>query len=242
MEQGQKGVEGAHIADHVACVQERIAAAAARAGRAPSDITLVAVTKTRTVAEIEVAYAAGIRHVGENRVEEAESKFPELELPGMTRHMVGHLQRRKARRAVELFDVVQSVDSVRLARRLDVLAAEGDRTLPILIEINVSGEASKYGFLATQRAELEDAVAEIVALTSLRVEGLMTVAPISHDPERVRPVFARLRELARELQARFPEATWRHLSMGMTDDYVVAVEEGATMVRIGRALFGPRIE
>lgn len=241
MEQGPGGIGAAHIADHVARVREQIAAAAVRAGRAPWDVVLVAVTKMRTLAEIEAAYAAGVRHLGENRVEEAEVKLPQLDLPGVTWHMVGHLQRRKAGRAVDLFDVVQSVDSVRLARRLDGLAAERDRALPVLIEINVSGEESKYGFRLVERAQLEDAVTEIVALPHLRVEGLMTVAPLCADPEQVRPVFARLRELAGEFQARFPQGTWRHLSMGMTDDYVVAVEEGATMVRIGRALFDPPV-
>jgi pyridoxal phosphate enzyme (YggS family) len=240
MEQGRGSVGAAHVADNVAHVRERIAAAAVRAGRLPSDVALVAVTKTRSGAEIEAAYAAGIRHLGENRVEEAEEKLPQLDLPGVTWHMVGHLQRRKARRAVELFDVVQSVDSVRLARRLDELAAERDLILPVLIEINVSGEESKYGFRSAQHAELYGAVAEIVALSHLRVDGLMTVAPLCDDPEQVRPVFSRLRELAGEFQARFAQGTWRHLSMGMTDDYAVAVEEGATIVRIGRALFDPR--
>ena len=239
MAQGQNGVAGEHIADNVARVRERIAAAAARAGRALSEVTVVAVSKTRTAAEIKAAHQAGVRHLGENRVEEAAEKRPQLELPGVIWHMVGHLQRRKARRAVELFDVVQSVDSVRLARRLDALAAERDQALSVLIEINVSGEESKYGFRIGQRAELDGAVAEIVALPHLCVEGLMTVAPLCDDPERVRPVFAHLRELAGELQARFPQGTWQHLSMGMTDDYVVAVEEGATMVRIGRAIFCP---
>ena len=239
MAQGQNGVAGEHIADNVARVRERIAAAAARAGRALSEVTVVAVSKTRTAAEIKAAHQAGVRHLGENRVEEAAEKRPQLELPGVTWHMVGHLQRRKARRAVDLFDFVQSVDSVRLARRLDALAAERDQALSVLIEINVSGEESKYGFRIAQRAELDGAVAEIVALPHLCVEGLMTVAPLCDDPEHVRPVFAHLRELAGELQARFPQGTWQHLSMGMTDDYVVAVEEGATMVRIGRAIFCP---
>jgi hypothetical protein len=155
---------------------------------------------------------------------------------------VGHLQRRKARRAIELFDVIQSVDSVRLARRLENLAAERNQTLSVLIEANVSGEESKYGFRLAERAALDDAIAEILAMSHLRVKGLMTVAPLSDDPEEVRPVFARLRELATEFRARFPQAPWDDLSMGMTDDYVVAVQEGATIVRIGRAIFGPRTE
>jgi pyridoxal phosphate enzyme (YggS family) len=223
-------------------VQERIAESAKRVGRAPSDVTLVAVTKTRTPAEIAAAYAAGIRHLGENRVGEAEEKRPQLDLVGVTWHMVGHLQRRKARRAIDLFDVVQSVDSVRLARRLDALAGERGQDLPILIEINVSGEASKYGLRIKEREALNDAIAEIVTMSHLCVEGLMTVAPLCDDPQEVRPVFGQLRELSFEFQRQFPQANWECLSMGMTDDYAVAVQEGATLVRIGRAIFGPRIE
>jgi pyridoxal phosphate enzyme (YggS family) len=205
-------------------------------------VTLIAVTKTRTPAEIAAAYQAGVRHLGENRVEEAAEKRPLLELDGVTWHMVGHVQGRKARRAIELFDVVQSVDSVRLAHRLESLAAERAQVLPILVEVNVSGEETKYGFRIAERAELDEAVAEIVALPHLRLEGLMTVAPLCDNPEQVRPVFARLRELLYEMRASFPQAEWKHLSMGMTDDYPVAVEEGATIVRIGRAIFGPRVE
>ena len=136
-----------------------------------------------------------------------------------------------------MFDVVQSVDSVRLARRLDALASEQGRRLSILLEINVSGEASKYGFRIAERETLGGAVAEIVALPHLSIEGLMTVAPLCDDPEEVRPVFARLRDLSVEFRTQFPRAEWDCLSMGMTDDYAVAIEEGATLVRIGRAIF-----
>jgi pyridoxal phosphate enzyme (YggS family) len=229
-----------HIADNLARVREQIAAAAGQSGRPVSEITLVAVTKTRSPAEIQAAYAAGVRHFGENRVGEMAEKRPQLALEGVTWHMVGHLQRRKARQAVELFDIVHSVDSVRLARRLDTLAAERGLVLPILIEVNVSGEETKYGFRPTERDALGAALAEIVALPHLRVDGLMTVAFIADDPEEVRPVFALLRELRDELRDHFPESRWRHLSMGMTDDYAVAIQEGATMVRVGRAIFGPR--
>ena len=228
------------IATNLAVVQERIAAAAKRAGRKPSDVTLVAVTKTRTAAQIEAAYEAGVRHIGENRVEEAEAKQPQLELPEATWHMVGHLQSRKAKRAVNCFDIVHSVDSVKLARRLDHLAAEQGKTMPVLIEVNVSGEASKYGYHLDERAVLEAATAEMVTLPHLRIDGLMTVAFVAQDPEEVRPVFARLRDLRDAFRERFPQGEWTHLSMGMTDDYTVAIEEGATLVRIGRAIFGPR--
>jgi pyridoxal phosphate enzyme (YggS family) len=236
------GVMADEVSENLDRVQREMALAAERGGRNPSEVTLVAVTKTRTLAEITAAYRAGVCHFGENRVEEAEDKLPHLALEGVTWHMVGHLQRRKARRAIELFDMVHSVDSTRLARRLDSLAAERGVVLPILVEVNVSGEASKYGFRLSDREALESAVAEIVGLPNLTVDGLMTVAFIARDPEEVRPVFAGLRELRDELQAQFPRGAWRHLSMGMSDDYQVAVEEGATLVRIGRAIFGPRRE
>lgn len=225
------------IAGNVARIREQIAAAAQTTGRSADEVTLVAVTKTRSLAEIQAACLAGVRHLAENRVEEAEAKLPLSEWEGVTWHMVGHLQRRKARRAVGLFDRIDSVDSVRLARRLDSLAAEQGIVLPILIEVNVSGEESKYGFLLSDRVALDAVVAEIVDLPHLRVDGLMTVAFITTDPEAVRPVFSRLRELRDELRAQFPQSDWRHLSMGMSGDFSIGVQEGATMVRIGRAVF-----
>jgi pyridoxal phosphate enzyme (YggS family) len=236
----QEALELVRISGNLARVQERIAAATERAGREAAEITMVAVTKVRSPAEIRAAHQAGVRHFGENRVEEAAEKRPQLKMANVTWHMVGHLQSRKAKRAIDLFDIVHSVDSVKLARKLDGLAEERGKLLPILIEVNVSGEESKYGFQLSNRAPLDAAVAEIVALSHLRVDGLMTVAFIAQDPEEVRPVFARLRALRDEFRVRFPQSDWRHLSMGMTDDFEVAIEEGATMVRIGRAIFGPR--
>jgi pyridoxal phosphate enzyme (YggS family) len=226
-------------------VQERIAGAAMRAGLDPASVTLVAVTKTQPPEVIRAAYDLGLRHLGENRVEEAEAKVSELP-PDITWHMIGHVQSRKAERVASLFHVVHSVDSVKLARRLDRMSTDRTTPLPVLLEINVSGEASKYGFLAerwtedaAQRADLLAAVAEISALTHLELRGLMTMAPIVGDPEQARPFFARLRQLRDELAAAFPRVDWQHLSMGMTDDFEVAVEEGATLVRIGRAIFAP---
>ncbi len=219
-------------------VQERIAAAARRAGRDPAEITLVAVTKGQPVEAVRVAYNLGLRHFGENRVEEAETKVGQLPAD-ITWHMIGHVQSRKARRVVPLFQVVHSVDSVRLARRLDSSCAGRNEPLPVLLEVNISGEASKYGFL--DREGLLAAVEEIIALPHLRLEGLMTMAPIVADPEQARPVFARLRQLRDELAAAFPQAGWQHLSMGMSDDLEVAVEEGATLVRVGRAIFNPSL-
>jgi len=228
------------IAENLAQVRRRIAAAAARANRDPEEITLVAVTKTRTPEEIESAYQAGIRHIGENRVEEAEVKQPELDLLGATWHMVGHIQSRKAERAAACFDVVHSVDRVKIARYLDWAVEGREAPLPVLIEVNVGGEASKYGFEFGDRDALDRAIGQMLSLAHLQVEGLMTVAPIAEDLETVRLVFAQLRALRDDLRMRFPASSWTHLSMGMTDDFEIAIEEGATMVRIGRAIFGPR--
>jgi pyridoxal phosphate enzyme (YggS family) len=226
-------------------VQERIAAAARRAGRDPAEITLVAVTKTLSPAAIQAAYDLGLRHFGENRVEEAEAKVGHLP-DEITWHMIGHIQSRKAKRVVPLFDLVHSVDSVRLAQRLDRLSDGRPEPLPVFLECNVSGEESKYGLAADrwtedggQRDLLLAAVNEILALSHLRVSGLMTMAPIVTDPEQARPVFVRLWQLRDELAAAFPYVDWHHLSMGMTDDFEVAIEEGATMVRVGRAIFAP---
>ena len=217
-------------------MRERIAAAARRAGRDPAEITLVAVSKTQPVEVIGVAYELGLRDFGENRLEEAESKLDRL--PDDIRwHMVGHVQSRKAAQAVRPYALVHSVDSVKLARRLDRFAGEIGRTLPVLLEVNVSGEASKYGL---QPADVEAAVEAMRGFQHLQIQGLMTMAPIVPDPEEARPVFVALRELREQLAARFPDLDWRHLSMGMTDDFEVAVEEGATIVRIGRAIFGER--
>ncbi len=232
-------------------VRERIAEAAGRAGRDPEGVTLVAVTKTFPVETVLLGYDLGLRHFGENRPEEGAEKIPSVntavgeERP--TWHMVGHVQSRKAALVVAHFDVVHSVDRFKIARRLSRFAVEADRVIPVLLECNVSGEATKFGFPVDRWQEDENqreaffaACAEILALPGLRVEGLMTMAPIVEDPEEVRPVFAGLRALRDALAERFPQATWRELSMGMTDDFEVAVEEGATMVRIGRAIFGPR--
>jgi hypothetical protein len=230
---------------NVHSVQERVAAASRRAGRDPAETTLIVVTKTRSPAAIQAAYDLGLRHFGENRVEEAETKVPGLP-PDITWHMIGHIQSRKAGRVVPLFDIIHSVDSVKLARSLDRLCASRAEPLPLLLECNVSGEVSKYGFEAhrwhddhEQWASLLAVVSEIVALPNVRIQGLMTMAPIVADPELARPVFNRLRRLRNALAGPFPQANWHHLSMGMSDDFEVAIEEGATYVRVGRAIFDP---
>ncbi len=221
-------------------VQERIAAAAVRAGRDPAEITLVPVTKTVPPATIRAAYALGLRIFGENRVQEAQAKADDLvDLPDLRWHLVGHLQRNKAKVAVRLFDVIHAVDSVRLAEAVSQRAQEAGRTVPVLLEVNVAGEATKFGFAP---GELPDVVPAITALPGLTLWGLMTVAPFVADPETVRPVFRQLRAWRDELARQQPAHPWHHLSMGMTDDFEVAIEEGATMVRIGRAIFGERRE
>lgn len=234
------------LKQRIAAVQERIAAAARRAGRAAHEVTLVAVTKTQGPEVVAAAYAAGLRVFGENRVEEAIPKvhqvaalLGEAAAAELRWHMIGHLQSRKAADVFPWAAMVHSVDSVKLAARLSRLAVAGGRLLPILLEVNVAAEPSKYGFAV---AELAAGVEQIAGLPGLQIQGLMTVAPIAADPETVRPVFAALRRLRDELARRFPGLDWRHLSMGMTDDFTVAVEEGATIVRIGRAIFGERIE
>ena len=210
-------------------VQRRIDRACERSHRSSDEITLVAVTKGFEAQAIRAAFDSGIRDFGENRVQEAEGKIAQLiDLrPAVTWHMVGHLQSNKAKIAVELFDIIHSVDSVRLA---EILNRRVEKPLPVLLEVNVSGEATKGGFSV---GETEAAVKEIRQLPNLKVLGLMTVAPFVADTEEVRPVFRKLRELRDSLGL-------KHLSMGMTDDFEVAVEEGATMLRIGRAIFGER--
>ncbi len=237
------------IAANLARVQARIQAAARRAGRDPAGVTLVAVTKTRSLDAIQAAYQTGARVFGENRVEEGSLKIPAFntwaaaEPP--TWHMIGHLQSRKAADALAYFDMVHSVDSLKLAERLSRLAEGAGRApLPILLECNVSGEASKYGFeLSRWQASREvrlaffDGVRAISRLPRLQLQGLMTMAPVVAEPEQARPVFAALRLLRDALAEEAPGVEWRHLSMGMTDDFEVAVEEGATLVRVGRAIF-----
>ncbi len=234
-----------NVERNLAAVRERIAEAARTAGRNPDEVSLVAVCKTFPPEQVLAAYSAGARDFGENRVEEARSKIPTVngalsshDLPRW--HLIGHLQRRKAREAAELFDIVQSVDSVRLAQALDRHAAAIGKQLAILLQVNVARDMNKFGFMAEPRADLYRAVDEILELQSLRVEGLMTIGALVPEPEQARPFFRGLRELRDELAARFPAGSWHELSMGMTDDFPVAISEGATIVRIGRAIFGER--
>jgi PLP dependent protein len=219
-----------------AAVLARIADACAAAGRDPGSVTLVAVSKTVEAERLRAAVAAGLEVLGENRVQEAESKRPAV--PGARWHLVGPLQSNKARRALELFDVIQTVDSVDLARRLDRLAPEvrpGTR-VPVLLQVNVDLDPAKHGFLPTAVAPVLD---ELLALPALDVQGLMTVGRLTNDPTVARATFRELRDLSDGLRARRP-TLGAALSMGMTDDFELAIAEGATIVRVGRALFGER--
>ena len=215
------------IAENLARVRERLDRACQKAGRLPEEITLVAVAKGVGPEMISQAHSLGIRHFGENRVQEAQEKISALKPLDITWHMVGHLQTNKAKLALELFHAIDSVDSLPLAR---ALSRKAPAPLPILLEVNVSGEATKFGFLSEA---LPLALQEIARLPNLEVRGLMTVAPLVKDPQEVRPIFSRLRGLAQALGL-------KELSMGMSDDFEVAIEEGATQVRLGRAIFGPR--
>jgi pyridoxal phosphate enzyme (YggS family) len=214
------------IAANVAAVRARVAAACERAGRAPASVRLVAVTKTVPAAAVAEALTAGVTDVGENYVQEAAAKRAELGGRGVW-HLIGHLQTNKVRAALQAFDTLQAVDSLRLA---EAISRQASRAVPVLLEVNAAGETTKFGFAP---ADLGAAAASVRRLPNLDVRGLMTVAPATSDPEALRPLFRSLRRLA--------EANGlQELSMGMSGDFEVAVEEGATMVRIGRAIFGER--
>lgn len=223
------------VADLLAGVRARIADACARSGRPDSAVEVIGVTKTHGPEVVREAWEAGIRIMGENKVQEAAWKIP-ASVSGPEWHLIGHLQRNKARRAVELFSVIHSVDSVRLIEHLERVAVESGRSPEILLEVNVSGESSKDGLAPDA---VPAAVETALGCRALTLTGLMTMAPFAPDPEAARPVFARLRELRDRLERDFGIGL-PNLSMGMSHDYPVAVEEGATWVRVGTALFGAR--
>jgi pyridoxal phosphate enzyme (YggS family) len=223
------------IALNLAEIQERMAAACARANRPAGSVTLLAVSKTHPPETIEAAAAAGLKVFGENKIQEAKTKIPLC--PGHLRwHFIGHLQSNKCREAVQLFSMIQGVDSLAIAQEINKRAEQAAKTMPILIEVNVAGEASKFGYRPEQLLADWEA---LTALPRLEVHGLMTIPPYVTDAEKVRPHFRRLRELKVQCEERLG-APLPHLSMGMSGDYEVAIEEGATLVRIGTALFGKR--
>ena len=229
------------IADNVAEVRERIEAAARRAGRRSEELTLMAVTKTFPPEPIREAYRAGIRVFGENRVQEFSGKAAGMgDLGGTEWHMIGHLQSNKAAKAVELFTAVDSVDSVRLAQKLNEAAQKYGRKIPVLIEINVGGEEAKSGVEPESR-DLEDLLLGAREFDRLEFRGLMTIPPFTENPQGARPYFQKLRQLGEQIAARhLPGIEMNVLSMGMSHDFEIAIEEGSTCVRVGTAIFGER--
>ena len=224
------------IADNIARVQSHIDEAAERSGRSPSDVTLIAVSKGFGVEAISEAAAAGHTAFGENRVQEAAEKVPVLP-DSLEWHMIGHIQSNKAKQAAALFNIIQSVDGNRLAEALARQAASLDRCIPILLQVNVTGKESQFGILPS---ELPTVARSVAAHTTLRFDGLMTIASFTSDEAILRTEFQMLRQLRDELQSIVPDHPCRELSMGMTNDYAIAIEEGATIVRVGRAIFGER--
>ena len=226
----------ATLRDRIARVQTTIVNAAITAGRSPDEITLVAVSKTADRSAIEEAYALGIRHFGENRVQDASRRY-EPPLPADARlHMIGQLQTNKVRPAIGLFSLIESVDRPSLIQALAKEAERRQQPVPVLIQVNIAGEAQKAGCAANEAASL---VAQIQQAAWLQLHGLMTIAPLVSDPEQARPIFAGLRSLRDRLRDADPSLALDVLSMGMTDDYPIAIAEGATEVRVGRAIFQP---
>ena len=227
------------IAGNYRSILDRIAGAAAKARRDPREIRLLAAAKSQSVDAIRAAIAAGVTLVGENYVQEAADKKKEIS-DSIEWHMIGHLQRNKVKAAVDLFDLIESLDNLALARELDKEGTRRGKTIRAFVEVNLGGEESKSGIAKDQVPVLME---ELGKLSHLRIEGLMTVPPFRENLEEVRPYFRELRELRDQLsELRLPNVELKELSMGMTHDYTVAIEEGATIVRVGTALFGPRSE
>jgi len=218
-------------------VRERLERALSRAGRGGEEVAIVAVTKGHPAAAVEAALAAGLRHIGENRVQELEEKVAAVGRDRAEWHLIGHLQRNKVRRALPLFDLVHSIDSLRLALELSKEAERAGRTVRGLAQVNTSGEATKGGLAPAEAVEV---VGQIVELRGLQILGLMTMAPLTADERVIRRTFAAARSLFEQCAREIPRFEPRHLSMGMSNDFEIAVEEGSTMVRLGTVLFGER--
>jgi pyridoxal phosphate enzyme (YggS family) len=227
---------GRGLAERIASVLAEVSDASRESGRRPEDITVVAVSKTVGRQTVEAAWDLGLRHFGENRVQEAARKFSESLPPGATLHFIGQLQSNKARPALALFDIIESVDRPSLIAALEGEAERSERVVPVLLQVNVAREPQKAGCPPEAAPAL---LSRVAASPWLRAEGLMTMAPLVADPEDTRPIFAGLRELRDALRRDFPREDLGTLSMGMSDDFRVAIAEGATSVRIGRAIFGP---
>jgi hypothetical protein len=232
------------IARNYERVRDEIARAARDSGRPAESVRLLVVTKAQPAGKIRAAYQAGARFFGENYPEETLTKLPELaDLAGAEWHMIGHLQSRKAKIVADHFHLLQSLDSFGLAEKLNRLLGERGRVLPVLLEVNVSGEESKFGLPAWDEARwdaLLSVIEQICSLGHLRIHGLMTMPPLYADPEQTRPYFQKNRRLRDYLAARFPLQSWQEISMGTSADFRVAVEEGATIVRVGTAVMGQR--
>lgn len=228
-----------HVAQNLAIIRDRIAATAASCGRSPEEITLLAISKTFPSESVRLAIDAGSLTFGENRVQEAEAKIRAVgSVPGLEWHLVGHLQTNKARVAAELFDMVQSVDSVKLALKLNQSCLEIGKVLPVLLQVDLGGEETKFGAEPSRIRELVQTIADC---RGLRLDGLMTIPPFFDNPLATRPYFARLRQLSESLESEQPGCLGaQHLSMGMSHDFEEAIREGATIVRIGSAIFGSR--
>jgi PLP dependent protein len=231
------------LSERLAFINQQIASACKRAGRSVSEVTIVGASKTVAPTIIRSAIDSGLRVLGENRIQEAAPKIAELRNEisqhHVQWHLIGHLQSNKARRAVELFDVIQSVDSLKLAERLDNIVGELGKRLPVMIEVNLGGEASKSGVVSGEVLSLCE---QTDKFGNLELRGLMAVPPLLEDPQEMRPFFRRLRELRDQaLRSGIVGGHFRELSMGMSNDFEVAIEEGATFVRIGTAIFGPRV-
>ena len=223
------------IKNNLEIINEKIKKAALKANRNPQEIKLVAVTKTATIEQIKEAISEGVKIIGENKVQEAKEKYQILSAD-IEWHLVGHLQTNKVKYAIEIFDFIHSVDSMKLAKEIDRRSLQFGMITNILVEVNVSGEETKYGI---KPEEVEPFLKEISEFSKIRVRGLMTIAPIAEDREEVRPYFRKLRELFEKIKIKnIKNIKMDNLSMGMTEDFEVAIEEGANMVRIGRGIFG----
>jgi len=227
------------IAQNIQSIRERMAQAAEGCRRRPDEIALVAISKTFPKEFVTRAAEAGVRRFGENRVQEAEGKIPFLsQIPELEWHLVGHLQTNKVKRAAELFDVIHSLDSLKLAARLNTASIEAGKTLSVLLQVDLGGEETKFG---SEPGRVGEIIAGMSGLNSLRLDGLMTIPPYLANPDDVRPYFARLRELREALESEQPGCLGqKHLSMGMSNDFEQAIQEGATIIRVGTAIFGAR--
>jgi hypothetical protein len=225
------------IAANLAEVKKKIIASAERVGRDPAEIKLIAVTKTVGIPQMLEAIEAGVTAIGENRVQEINRKFPELHKP-VEWHLIGHLQTNKVKYIIDKVALIHSLDSLSLAEEISKRARQAGKEMPVLVQVNVAEEESKHGL---KLGETEAFIRNVANLDGLRISGLMTMAPLVEDPEEARPVFRRLRLLSEELRAKaIPGIELRYLSMGMTNDFEVAIEEGANLIRIGTAIFGAR--